>query len=461
MSTKKENTGLKFSDYLKYFGGKSSNREKHAFERKIMQDPFDEEAFDGISEIDKNDFEKDIKDIERKLFNKKSRKYPVYFGMAAAVLVLLISGYFIYDLSRNLKKEDKIAQHVEMTKEKEIKPAEEVVQSEMIENNKEPKKKSIVKKEVETVEYKTERAASPQISMSDQKNVTVSDKSDSKKETGKVLSENVPAMKMSKNDELLLMDEELKPLEYTVESGDEQTTEKQPEISSTVTEALQGRLAGVDVNKRKMNSMVRAKPVKLTENNKVEVKGKVIDVFDKSPLPGVNVVEKGTNNGTVTDVDGNFTLEVDKGSELVIAFIGYLSEELKIDNNEFREIPLTQDMMALDEVVVVGYGTESSSEIDNTFEAAHPPMKNKNYDIFILSKLDSNLVNSFVDEVVRVEFIVATDGTLSQFKTLKTPDQQLADDIIKIIQNGPAWNPSKSGNIPRESKVRFKLKISK
>lgn len=93
------------------------------------------------------------------------------------------------------------------------------------------------------------------------------------------------------------------------------------------------------------------------------VKGIVTDA-EGSPLPGVNILEKGTTNGTVTDLDGNYTISVDNPDGiLVFSYVGYLSEEIPISNQTSIDIALVEDIQALDEVVVIGYGTSKKRDI--------------------------------------------------------------------------------------------------
>jgi TonB-linked SusC/RagA family outer membrane protein len=89
------------------------------------------------------------------------------------------------------------------------------------------------------------------------------------------------------------------------------------------------------------------------------VKGKVVD--DKGePLPGVSIVVKGTQAGTITNVDGNFDMDVPDGMNvLVFSFVGYLPQEISIDGKTTLNITLKADTKALEEVVVVGYGSQS------------------------------------------------------------------------------------------------------
>jgi TonB-dependent starch-binding outer membrane protein SusC len=93
------------------------------------------------------------------------------------------------------------------------------------------------------------------------------------------------------------------------------------------------------------------------------VTGKVTSADDGSGLPGVNVVEKGTNNGTVTDVDGNFSVNVADNATLVFSFVGYASQEVVVGTQSTININLASDVRSLDEVVVVGYGTQEKKEI--------------------------------------------------------------------------------------------------
>ena len=81
------------------------------------------------------------------------------------------------------------------------------------------------------------------------------------------------------------------------------------------------------------------------------------------PVIGANILEKGTTNGVITDIDGNFALDVQPGATLVVSFIGYISQEIVITNQTTLNITLKEDTEMLDEVVVVGYGTMKKSDL--------------------------------------------------------------------------------------------------
>ncbi len=88
-----------------------------------------------------------------------------------------------------------------------------------------------------------------------------------------------------------------------------------------------------------------------------QISGKIVDERGEAVI-GANVVEKGTTNGTITDFDGNFTLTVSNDAVLLISYIGYLSQEVAIGNRNNLNIVIREDTQRLEEVVVVGYGTQ-------------------------------------------------------------------------------------------------------
>lgn len=98
------------------------------------------------------------------------------------------------------------------------------------------------------------------------------------------------------------------------------------------------------------------------QQDAVQVSGTVSDE-NGLPLPGVNVIEKGTTTGTSTDADGKYSIVVNEGSYLVFSFIGYQIQEFRVDNQTQINVIMIEEMTSLDEVVVVGYGTVKKSDL--------------------------------------------------------------------------------------------------
>ena len=89
----------------------------------------------------------------------------------------------------------------------------------------------------------------------------------------------------------------------------------------------------------------------------------VISDADAVPLPGVNVIVKGTNKGVVTDFDGNFALEANDGDVLTISFIGFTTQEVVVGAESNLSISLNEDYAKLDEVIITGYGSTAKKDL--------------------------------------------------------------------------------------------------
>lgn len=94
----------------------------------------------------------------------------------------------------------------------------------------------------------------------------------------------------------------------------------------------------------------------LTQQQAKQVRGHVQDAY--GPVIGASVIEKGTKNAAVTDLDGNFTINVRPGATLVISYLGYKTEELTVGSSSSVTVTMSEDNTSLDEVVVVGYGIQ-------------------------------------------------------------------------------------------------------
>ena len=118
-----------------------------------------------------------------------------------------------------------------------------------------------------------------------------------------------------------------------------------------------------------------------------KVTGVVVDATGE-PVIGANVVVKGTTNGTITDFDGNYTIEgVSASDVLVFSYIGYLSQEITVGNQAAINVTLSEDSQALEEVVVVGYGVMRKSDVTGSIGVAKGDELTKNQNFSALDNL--------------------------------------------------------------------------
>lgn len=115
--------------------------------------------------------------------------------------------------------------------------------------------------------------------------------------------------------------------------------------------------------KFKMILVISLISVNLPAMAQVEVRGKVISEGEKEPLPGVNIIEMGTSNGTITDIEGNYAINVKEGATLKFTYIGYAAEEIPVEGRAVIDVSLLMDLQSLQEIVVIGYGTQKKSDV--------------------------------------------------------------------------------------------------
>lgn len=136
-------------------------------------------------------------------------------------------------------------------------------------------------------------------------------------------------------------------------------------------------------------------------DQKITITGKILSEADNTPLVGATIAEKGTTNGTSSDANGTYKIIVSKTSTLVVSFIGYVAQEVTLGNRSAVDITLKADLQQLQDVVVVGYGTQKKS----TLTGAVTSVKSEE----ILKAPTSNVTNSLTGRMPGV-FVVQRSG---------------------------------------------------
>jgi iron complex outermembrane receptor protein len=108
------------------------------------------------------------------------------------------------------------------------------------------------------------------------------------------------------------------------------------------------------------------------EAQKRTITGKIISSDDRSPIPGVNIVEKGTQNGTISDSDGGFTLSVSDNAVVIFSFVGYNTQEVSVQGQSVLDVGLVPDVTTLSEIVVIGYGQQEKKDVTGSVAAVTP-----------------------------------------------------------------------------------------
>jgi TonB-linked SusC/RagA family outer membrane protein len=120
---------------------------------------------------------------------------------------------------------------------------------------------------------------------------------------------------------------------------------------------------GETITVKQLVRLASSEPVATSAMREVVVTGRVTDAASNESLPGATVIVKNTARGTSTDIDGRYSITVNAGEVLQFSFIGYNVQEVVVGNQSVINVALTLDSRSLDEVVVVGYGTQSKKDI--------------------------------------------------------------------------------------------------
>lgn len=143
----------------------------------------------------------------------------------------------------------------------------------------------------------------------------------------------------------------------------------------------------------------------------VEIKGSIIDAENNEALPGATIVEKGTTNGTVSSIDGNFVLKTQNESGIIIiSFIGYLSQEIQYNGQSQLNISMKADIAGIEEVVVVGYGTQKKSHLTGAISK----VSNEGLDQIPVSRADEALIGKVSGVTIQV-----TDASAGAAPTIR------------------------------------------
>lgn len=172
------------------------------------------------------------------------------------------------------------------------------------------------------------------------------------------------------------------------------------------------------------------------------VTGTVTDP-ENVPLPGATVVEKGTTNGTTTDFDGNFAIDVGDGAVLEVSYLGYSSTEEPVAGQTTLRIQLQEDATQLEDVVVVGYGTQKKSDVTGSIGSIKSEDFNKgvvaNPGQLVQGKISGVNVTAVSGEPGAAQNIVIRG--LGSFRSGTTPLFVVDGFVIDNTSTGVASNP--------------------
>lgn len=134
-------------------------------------------------------------------------------------------------------------------------------------------------------------------------------------------------------------------------------------IEDAVNVVLQGQSVSFEIKGHNIVLSKKDVPKSSNPSVKIEVKGVIVDTYGE-PVIGASIIEKGSSaNGTTSDIDGRFAIRTSVGSVISVLFIGYSTQDIKIENQNDIKVVLEEDVLYVEEVVVVGYGSQKKENL--------------------------------------------------------------------------------------------------
>ena len=187
------------------------------------------------------------------------------------------------------------------------------------------------------------------------------------------------------------------------------------------------------------------------------VTGQVTDQDTGDPLPGVNVSVKGTQQGVVTDVSGNYQVNIDSAQKtLAFNSVGYATKEAQAIPGQAVDVALEADVQSLSEVVVI-----SSNQNESGTTSARPLSGMRAFKKYLRTNAQQPEGDSNYEKgLVKVSFYVQPSGELTNFTIAKSAGTWFDREAIRIIQEGPRWQPATQDGQRVEQQVTVRVRFN-
>ena len=421
--------------FRRYLSNEMTDAQRNAFEKELQKNSFEAEAMDGFENVSSAKFENDLNELSKKISSKKTKSRMPYFAAAATILLLITSGIIWMQLNRQQPTQKVSEVKIDKAEKEAVKPVEQ-----------------------ESAKTQTEVTDDTAIEQAGEKQSEI-----------KTRAEQAPAKKKKTEEEEKII---------TIEG--QFAVDEAEIISKTIpVQAEEQALAKdtpVKITSNKSIELAQTKPTPFQRLNTAPAKenvirGQILSDTDGLPLPGVTVIEKGTDNGTITDINGNFKMRLENDSNPVIAsFIGMEPTKFQTKKDSDNIITLTTDDVALSEVVVVGYGSQQKNSVtgstmvvpDESIASDAEPICGMNkYKAYLKEKAILPTDYETDKVVVWLRFTIANSGEIQSFQNLNDADESFYEQAKIIVFNGPAWKPVNNNNSNIYSTVNLRVVFKK
>jgi TonB family protein len=449
------------NDIDKYLRGEMTPAEMNALEKKALHDPFLADALEGAQQLSHGDFAADLNHLQNALnrrIQKRSSGWIWVGRIAAGLLLLAVSTYVIVLISD--RGDEKASENLALNKQKELPsatPADDAPSPSA------DSMKTLDDAHPSASQPERTRAEKPSEPRS-QRDLSI-DRARAEKSTVDTKDDLVTEKKEAQQAfEAETTTETVQPEKQIAEGPeDSPVLSRREEADKEKADEVVDEEPKREASKSISGARAKAPASSYTVNRKI-IHGKVTFSEDGMGLPGVNVLIKGSNEGTVTDSQGNYEIPVE-GTQptLLFSFIGFTNKEL-IAKSDQLDVQLDADVSELSEVVVVGYGADGavSSPAPSVMELATPEGGRKAFKQYLESNLQypEQALKNEVEGKVTIQFSIGMTGQLTEFRVLRGIGYGCDDEVIRLIKAGPKWHPTKKNEEPIKDRVRVRMRFA-
>ncbi len=436
-------------DYQRYLHGQMTSEERHDFERTLLDNEFEQEAFEGLSQLTTGEIDKDLTALKKQLANKtKKRDSGNYWKIAASLLLLGLFSFITYFLIES-------SDPAEIVQTKKVTPVAETDETQKnVEDS--PNTSEMDSDRIVAYRRDLEKTKKPPQELSHQPGLE-------EQASGVLLADEV--VEEEKEDKVLDLDMEIvESIDLSVlslakeEQFDEESKKRGKDIVAENAFAPASVLRKNSVNKRK--SMVAGNA------NMRTITGTIMSAENDEVIPGVNIIVNETGTGVISNIDGHYSIEVPKDEEITLVFssVGYMSEEIVAGDHSTIDVNIESDITALSEIVVVGYGTASEmKKQDYNFTPPNPVGGLEKFKRYVKENIrypESGLEDK-VRGTVKLKFTVEKNSIISNMEVLKSLGWDFDKEAIRLVMEGPKWEPAmeSSSNVAKEVKVKIRFRV--
>ena len=369
----------------KYIQGDRKGKEAHRIEREALKDPFLQEALEGFDKVDGNHAER-IEALQQQIMAASRPKQHLFakWSIAASILLLISIGGYLFIIDDRGKDKMLVAEQIQdIGIQKDVPISEETERAKFVEE---------------------EITAQLPIAKADQRE-------QKRKESIQVESE---ISLRSVEGELFLADELI-------------------QIDTVIFLPMD-----------ELNALAEAKQTISEQDSVFRIQGQITD-NNGEPLVGASIIQKGTSYGSISDINGMFSLTIEEPEGLTVQYIGYETLEIPaVQISSSMNIALHESTSSLEEVVVAGYGQQRKQSFTGsvtTVKDSEPVIGWTAYENY-LKENQIHLVDEsgeLINGTVKLSFSVDKQGRPENITIEKGLDESANKEAVRLVREGPDW----------------------